>query len=40
MCIDRAGGLECVDDDDDDEVEEEKLNMPAMNVRLENWRHK
>ena len=28
------------DDDDDDEVEEEKLNMPALNVRLENWRHK
>ncbi len=28
------------DDDDDDEVEDEKLNMPALNVRLENWRHK
>jgi len=28
------------DDDDDEKVEEEKLNISAMNVRLENWRHK
>lgn len=35
---DEGGGGD--DDDDEEKVEEEKLNISAMNVRLENWRHK
>ncbi len=35
-----GGGGDDDDDDDDGNPKPEKLNMPALNVRLENWRHK
>ena len=44
LSITGDGGSGDGDDDDDndkeDEIEEEKINVPGLGIRLENWRHK